>query len=864
MAIRKRFGALLLGVAAIEFMAAAPGTAQVSAKQTYDLEAQDLGSALRAVGRVSGRQIIFQTDELTGATAPRLKGIYTADEAIGRILGESGLTASFSPDAVIIRGRSSKPGPPASASVDGQPEDADAILITGSRIRGAPVASPVIVQTQQQMRDAGQNSLADAIRAIPQNFNGGQNPGVGLNVPESNGVYTGSGAGLNLRGLGSDATLTLLNGHRLPYNVYGQAIDISAVPLSAVERVEIVADGASALYGSDAIAGVANVILKRDFEGLSTGARFGASTDGGNQQQQYSVVGGKTWTKGGFLLAYDFERDTPILARQRSYAAEVSRGLTLFPALKRHNVLLSGHQEITTNLTFAIDGLYNKRWSSRFYALNAAGDYWASGGGSRYSSESLAVAPSLTLTLPGSWTAELSSMYGEDKSNYATHRSTAGVETIASEGCYCNKAQSVELGFDGPLFHLTGGDAKIAFGGGFRSNDFHGYRTRGSAQNIKVSQDTYYAYGELNLPFVSPGQATPLIHRLSLSAALRYEDYAQIDRVATPKIGLIYSPSADVDVKGSWGKSFKAPTLYQLYNVQTAQLQTVASVGGTGYPTTATALGLFGGNPALKPERATTWAATLVVRPRILGHARLEISYFNIEYRDRVVTPITFLAQALSDPINRDLVKLAPSEAEKASLIAEADTFFNATSRAYNPADVVAIFNRINLNAARQTVSGVDVTFEYEHSLGSYGSLTATGNGSYLKSSQQLSNLQPVTERTGTLFNPPKFRARAGLSWDQERLTVTSFVNHIGSVSDLRTGSGIKLGSMTTVDLTARVRISQGPAIFRNTDIILSAQNLFNDKPSYLRVTQFYDPPYDSTNYSPIGRFVSFGITKQW
>src|SRR3546814_6494740 len=79
-----------------------------------------------------------------------------------------------------------------------------------------------------------------------------------------------SSSQLNLRGLGPDATLTLLNGHRLPYGGAFAGIDISAIPVAAVERLEIVPDCASAQYGSDAVAGVANIILRRDFEGLTT------------------------------------------------------------------------------------------------------------------------------------------------------------------------------------------------------------------------------------------------------------------------------------------------------------------------------------------------------------------------------------------------------------------------------------------------------------------------------------------------------------------------------------------------------------------------------------------------------------------
>src|SRR3546814_15797947 len=104
---------------------------------------------------------------------------------------------------------------------------------------------------------------------------------------------------LNLRGLGPDASLTLFNGHRVAFDAVSQGIDISAIPLSAIERVDIVTDGASALYGSDAVAGVANVILRRRVEEVVTSVRLAGTTDGGGFTQQYNsdrkgVVRGKS------------------------------------------------------------------------------------------------------------------------------------------------------------------------------------------------------------------------------------------------------------------------------------------------------------------------------------------------------------------------------------------------------------------------------------------------------------------------------------------------------------------------------------------------------------------------------------------
>src|SRR5690606_19798485 len=137
-----------------------------------------------------------------------------------------------------------------------------AVVVTGTRIRGGESASPVITIGIEDIREAGFTDLGQVIRSIPQNFSGGENPGVAAGAETgpagiANRNVTG-GSSLNLRGLGADATLTLLNGRRLAYGGYTQTVDIAAIPVEAVDRIEIVADGASAIYGSDAVAGVAN------------------------------------------------------------------------------------------------------------------------------------------------------------------------------------------------------------------------------------------------------------------------------------------------------------------------------------------------------------------------------------------------------------------------------------------------------------------------------------------------------------------------------------------------------------------------------------------------------------------------------
>lgn len=138
-------------------------------------------------------------------------------------------------------------GTPARNGQDEQDPDKATIVVTGSRIKGGQAASEVIAVSRDTITAAGQVDLGEATRVLPQNFGGGQNPGVGTGAGLVN-SNVNSASNVNLRGLGPDATLTLLNGHRLPYDSAFGGVDISAIPLAALDRIEVVPDGASAIY----------------------------------------------------------------------------------------------------------------------------------------------------------------------------------------------------------------------------------------------------------------------------------------------------------------------------------------------------------------------------------------------------------------------------------------------------------------------------------------------------------------------------------------------------------------------------------------------------------------------------------------
>lgn len=846
-----------LSTAAVVFvLASAPACARNADEQSYHLPAQPLAAALRAVGMASGTSIAAPAVLVSGRTAPALDGDYTPRAAVTALLAGSGLRVRRVGDGLVVEQAPTT----ASAAADNEPGGGQ-ILVTGSRIRGAPVASPLIRLDQQQMRDAGETSMLDVVRSLPQTFGGGTNFGVGLNSG-GNGIDMGGAVTFNLRGLGSDATLTLLDGHRLAYNGSGQAIDVSAIPLAAIDRIEIVPDGASALYGSDAVAGVVNIILKPDYEGVRLGAEGGLATRGGYSRQRYDATAGARWSGGGFMASYEYARSTELFSDERSFTRE-HPGLIIYPPLERHAVVLTAHQDLTDTLTFKVDALFNRRKTMLEFPDNDAGDLAISHTEQPSTSRSLAIAPSFELALPARWRARFSGVYGNEKLHTVAKNFTGDTIYRETPLTYRNNGESLELAADGPLFAMPGGTARLALGVGYRRNVLDGDYGPPTIPDIRGKQDSYYGYGELNLPLVSPRTALRGIYRLNISAALRYERYPGVDGVATPKLGLIYAPLEGIAFKGSWGRSFRAPTLALQNQVPAASLYPVARLGGTGYPAGSTALLVSGGNPDVTPERARTWTVGLDLHPQWLEGARLQVSYFQTRYADRIVRPIALTAQSLSDPAYAELVTLVQSPAQAAAAIAAAPRFTNSSGAPLDPANVVAIVDNRYRNAERQAIHGIDVLADYRFDLAG-GQLTSSLNASYLHVRQQLGPGQAVQPRSGLLFTPPHWRGRASLTWSAGLLTLNGSVNYIGGVNDTRTVPSVRVRGMTTVDLTARYHVSTASGPVHGLDFTLSLRNAFDQPPDRIATNYYFEEAYDSTNYVPVGRVLAFGVASSW
>lgn len=840
--------------------------------QTYSIGAGDLESVLSRFGTQSRIQLIYPPELLKGKRSTGLTGNHAPMEALRILLEGSGLVAERVNDKTVVIKKAvaapaAKPqvksNDASKAAQVAEPEvkELSAMTVTGTRIRGGTTPSPVITIGAEQIAEEGFSDLGEVIRSIPQNFGGGQNPGVTFEAGLGAGGYANNnitgGSGLNLRGLGPDATLTLLNGRRLAYGGFVQSVDISAIPVEALERIEIVADGASAIYGSDAVGGVGNVILKRDYEGASVGARYGVATDGGLTTREYSVIGGTTWSTGGLIATYKDVSVDPIYAEDRDYTDYLTEPTTIYPGSDLRSGLVSAYQSFGDSVELCLDALRTEREQLSYRAYSANYDY------NMPETTTSLVAPSAEFTLPNDWTLSIGGSWGKDeREQYQLRRYFDGrASALWTNNCYCNKSRMYEVGAEGPLFALSGGDARLAVGAGYRKNEFLQYNYLTDTATTHGEESSRFAYAELNLPLIGPDSNIPGVQRLALTGAIRGEDYDSIGGVTTPKLGVIYGPSADFTLKVSWGRSFKTPTLYQRYYASPIWLLFPSDYGGTGYASDATLLIVDGGNAHLDPERAKTWSASVALHPEALPGFEAELTWFDINYTDRVVQPITSWTEALSNPNYAEFVDYSPTAEEQAEAIASAAGFYNYVGADYDPSKVVAIVYAQYINATRQRVKGIDLSGSYRLDLGA-GRLTIRGSASWLDSTQQTAGTPSTYDLAGVLYNPAKLKGRIGSVWNQGGFSASVFANYTSGVTN--TADGKKTASFTTFDTTLRYAIGELGNAWSGLEFELSAQNLLNRAPPlHTPIVSTY-VPYDSTNYSAIGRFLSISVSKHF
>ncbi|MEA3182828.1 MAG: iron complex outerrane recepter protein [Gammaproteobacteria bacterium] len=254
------------------------------------------------------------------------------------------------------------------AAADDDKGSLEEVVITGTSIKriNAETALPVQVLKQEDIARTGASTAEELIRMIASVDTAGS-----FGSSQASGTQTGAIATISLRGLTSARTLVLINGRRSAVyggssvGAAGSSVDISSIPLSMIERVEVLKDGASAIYGSDAIAGVVNFIMRQNFQGLEATAEGGTPThSGGGTEEKVSVLGGIGDLKQDRYnaeLGVNFEHSSALMGSHRDFATRYSPGYGndvtssfAFPA----NVALTGGKG-TRNPAFPNCGPYS-------------------------------------------------------------------------------------------------------------------------------------------------------------------------------------------------------------------------------------------------------------------------------------------------------------------------------------------------------------------------------------------------------------------------------------------------------------------------------------------------------------------------
>jgi iron complex outermembrane receptor protein len=973
-----KMGALALAGTAMVMVAPA-ALAQVESAREFDMPSQDLGAALRAVAQQSGTQVIAPTELVAGLQAPAVKGRYRPDQAVSLLLRGSRLRVIVVGGTLVVQRDDT--GQEGNGPAEGEGE----ILVTGTRIRGSgPVGVPVISIGREQIAQGGFATTQQIVQSIPQNFAGGANEGTGELITGIGNGNSARGSGVNLRGLGQVSTLVLINGDRPPLGGGGGTFgDISMIPASIIERIEIVPDGSSAIYGSDAVAGVVNIIPRLNFRGAETSFRIGTA-GGDSQEYQFSQLFGARWTGGHAVLAYEYYKRDRLRAADRDFATDdlrpfggpdrrsnfaspgtivaggvnfaipsgqngvgltagqLSRGVInrgdgwygtdILPEQRRHSVFAAISQDLTGNLKFYANGLATWRnydqatraqsnarrtvpVTNAFY-LDPIGTHLPVGvdysftrdlGAERQSGQVRAFGATAGLEASfGAWSVDAHGTWGrQDESWMLGNRvntarlalaladsnpstaynlfgdgpstNPATIDSIRgyTKNDYYGVVWSATLRADGPLFHLPAGDLRLAVGGDYHE-DRYGYGATISYTSTLTPTVTpptpllsvrrvKGVYAELRVPVFGGDATLAGFHRLDLSAAVRAEDYSDFGRTTNPKLGLSWEPVSGITLRGSYGKSFRAPTFTELR-------QDPGSIAIFGYPAadpqaaggTSNILVIRGNDPNLRPERATTWTLGGDLEPRFLPGLRIGATYFNVDYRDRIATPSANIPNFL---INRDIyapiLEPNPSAARVAELLASPyyRNFFGIPANATFVA--VADARLQNLSVVKQ--SGLDIDLSYGFDLaGGHAELGAVGTFIF-NIRQQLTATAAAIDVVDTVGNPVDLRLRARAVWSKGGFSAALFANYVDGYTNKLVVPSAGVAAWTTFDLNIGFDFGQRDGPLGGLRIAINASNLLDADPPYVSyLAGSYTAAYDGENASPLGRVLAIQITKKW
>ena len=863
----------------------------------FDVAAGPLDKALRDFAVQASRNISYEPSIVAGLQSPAIKGEFTVGDALSLLLKGTKLRAvninkktirilentnsgarnageashnHYPYDGDAARASQTEPGSSDSANSTVGESNAseekylEEIVVTGSHIRGESVASPVIELGREEIDRSGYTSVADLMLSLPQNFGGGYNAATTVTNSQVNNRYADNPTGAsvpNLRGLGPGSTLTLVDGHRMASGLTAGGADIASIPLDAIDRIEVLTDSASAIYGSDAVAGVVNVILKRNYDGAKTDLSYGLATDGGGTEKRVSQLFGTRWDGGDALLAYEHRQQDAVDARDRTFASSALEPNSLLPQTKSDSLTLSATQDLSATISAFVDGLYVARDADDL----SFQQFFPAPVEAPSTLRKYDVTAGFKFNLMHDWKATVFGSAGKDATAENTVLLTAPTATPSAAERLVGTVRSLEANADGGIATLPSGIVRLAVGAGIRKEGFAdalGFTADSLVNSVDAERNVRYAFGELSIPLARHSQRLGL-NALDLVVSGRNERYSDFGEKTVPKVGLVYVPTSSIKLRSTWGQAFRAPNLDDAYGVQ--QLAILDLPNPASSTQSSPVLVRAGGNPNLQPETAESWSIGADYSAPELSGLQASATLFDIKYTNRI-SSIANAYTALTDPLNAFFVTASPSLGLVQSIY---DSYppreiFNSTSAPFNPGKIAAILDDRMVNVASQTARGADLSVNYKIGAGSSSGLLFA-NAAYLDLTQKNTPQAPEQTLSGLAFYPAKFRMRGGATWTLNAWALTGIVNYLPGETNNQVAPLQSVSSWTTVDATLRFAPVL-PKLFSGMHFTLAVMNIFDRNPPYVQLpaTVSQGFTYDSTNTNPLGRFVSLQMSKEW
>ncbi|MFT4929609.1 MAG: iron complex outermembrane receptor protein [Phenylobacterium sp.] len=827
------------------------------------------------------------------------------------------------------------------------------ISVTGSHIKRSDMEGPSPL-TSLSAEDIAKTGVTDLIGLFTKLPSSGQ--GTFSTQGNSSDDTANGGASVSLRGLGADSTLILVNGRRISVSPFAKTIDtafvdINNIPLAAIKRVDILKDGASATYGADAIAGVINIILKDDYEGVEMTAKVGDTADGGGEEKNISFLWGSTGDKSSHTFVVDYSDREEILNGDRAYSRSANQAartglsyvddfrssagipgtialksdpsnrlpdtfgadvcapedivgtlcrydyaphMSMVPASERFSFNYMGRYEVNdsfriktelngqnakttvrgagspsfnelfmdgdnVNHPFAdmpdhefhgqdltmrrrmVDiGNRVKQSSADYYraVLVAEGEMgeWQWDAGYSYI-KSTAVERGVD-GFPNSARVQEaidSGLWNPFEPSSNSQEALDFIETNTTRvGKSTNRAYNAT--FSGPVMEMDSGELMLAVGAEYReeaiSDNPDDQFLRGEvfgteATKANASRDNTSIYAELGIPVADT---------FDIQLAVRHEDYSDFGTTTNPKVAFLWAATDTIQLRGSYGTAFRAPSLHQIglgntdespTLVDTVRCAAVGNVNKACDPQEYTAV--LSGNKLLEAEESASYNIGLIVE--LSDNLDFAVDYYNYDIENIITkdTQFKFSTQG-NDP---SVVVRLPS------------------STPGDPGEVVRIFDRYeNIGEVQTTGIDFDINYKLETQMGQFDfSYVLNYVLDYEDTRPNADGTRRLDTREGD-FKQAEVRWSFATSWSLNDWNANLGFNYIGEFEQddsVRTSEHVNVDSMTTVDTTINY------IGIENTTLTLGITNLFNEEPPFA----YHDfMGYVDSMHSGQGRFV--------